>query len=87
VLLLSPPAELRRARHRRRGRVRVTIRRGTIELKARANSAVAPGQEFIPFCYAEAVANVPQLDPFGKIPEYTFCAAKVKSVAIPAVAE
>ena len=39
---------------------------------------------FIPFCYAEAAANVltnPQLDPFGKIPEYKFCAAKVEPVA------
>jgi formate dehydrogenase major subunit len=51
---------------------RVTARRGMIELKARADSAGAPGQVFIPFCYAEA-ANVltnPQLDPFGKIREY-----------------
>ena len=36
---------------------------------------------FIPFCYAEAAANLltnPQLDPFGKIPEYKFCAARVE---------
>ena len=61
--------------------MRVTTRRGKIELKARADSAVAPGMVFIPFCYAEAAANVltnPQLDPFGKIPEYKFCAAKVE---------
>jgi predicted molibdopterin-dependent oxidoreductase YjgC len=45
---------------------------------------------FIPFCYAEAAANVltnPQLDPFGKIPEYKFCAAKVEPVAVRAAAE
>jgi formate dehydrogenase major subunit len=38
---------------------------------------------FIPFCYAEAPANRltnPQLDPFGKIPEFKFCAAKVERV-------
>jgi len=35
---------------------------------------------FIPFCFGEAPANVltnPQLDPFGKIPEFKFCAARV----------
>jgi formate dehydrogenase major subunit len=70
--------------------IRVTTRRGTIELKARADSAVAPGQVFVPFCYAEAAANVltnPQLDPFGKIPEYKFCAARVEPAESRAAAE
>ena len=61
--------------------MRVTTRRGAIELKARADSAVAPGMVFIPFCYAEAAANIltnPQLDPFGKIPEFKYCAARVE---------
>jgi len=38
---------------------------------------------FIPFCYAEAPANVltnRALDPFGKIPEFKFCAARVEAV-------
>jgi formate dehydrogenase major subunit len=75
------PAELRRLGLHPGDRVRVTTRRGTIELKARSDSAIAPGMVFIPFCYAEAAANVltnPQLDPFGKIPEYKFCAARVE---------
>ena len=62
----------------------MTTRRGTIELKARADSAVAPGMVFIPFCYAEAAANVltnPQLDPIGKIPEFKFCAARVEPLS------
>ena len=49
--------------------------------------SVAPGQVFIPFCYAEAAANVltnPQLDPFGKIPEFKFCAARVEPAVIAA---
>jgi len=36
---------------------------------------------FIPFCYYEAAANKltnPVLDPFGKIPEFKYCAVKVK---------
>jgi formate dehydrogenase major subunit len=62
-------------------RVRVITRRGAIELIARIDGAVPPGMLFIPFCYAEAAANVltnPQLDPVGKIPEFKFCAARVE---------
>ncbi|MCZ6511621.1 MAG: hypothetical protein O7A62_13665, partial [Alphaproteobacteria bacterium] len=56
--------------------------RGTIELAARADRDVPEGMVFIPFCFAEAAANLltnPQLDPWGKIPEFKFCAAKVES--------
>jgi formate dehydrogenase major subunit len=62
-------------------RGRVTTRRGAIETKARSDGAVPRGMVFIPFCYAEAAANTltnPALDPFGKIPEYKFCAARVE---------
>ena len=64
--------------------VRVATRRGTIELKARRDTAVPKGMVFIPFCYAEAPANMlthPQLDPVGKIPEFKYCAARVEAVA------
>jgi formate dehydrogenase major subunit len=63
--------------------IRVATRRGAIELKARADSAIPPGMLFIPFCYAEAAANMltnPQLDPFGKIPEFKFCAARIEKI-------
>jgi formate dehydrogenase major subunit len=36
---------------------------------------------FIPFAYVEAAANLltnPALDPFGKIPEFKYCAARVE---------
>ena len=39
---------------------------------------------FIPFCFAEAAANVltnPQLDPYGKIPEFKFSAANVERLS------
>jgi formate dehydrogenase major subunit len=42
--------------------------------------AVQEGTVFIPFAYVEAAANIltnPQLDPYGKIPEYKFCAVKI----------
>ncbi|MEM7403811.1 MAG: formate dehydrogenase subunit alpha [Pseudomonadota bacterium] len=64
--------------------IRVSTRRGIIELKARVDAAVPEGMIFIPFCYAEAAANTltnPALDPMGKIPEFKFCAAKVEPVA------
>ena len=60
--------------------VRVETRRGAITLRLMADRQVAEGMIFIPFCYGEAPANVltnPQLDPFGKIPEFKFCAARI----------
>jgi formate dehydrogenase major subunit len=44
---------------------------------------VPDGLVFVPFCYAEAPANLltnAALDPFGKIPEFKFCAARVEPV-------
>jgi formate dehydrogenase major subunit len=70
--------------------VRVGTRRGAISLKVRQDGAVPEGALFIPFCFAEAPANFltnPRLDPFGKIPEFKFCAAKVEPIAEPAAAE
>jgi formate dehydrogenase major subunit len=84
------PAELRRLGIAAGDPVRVTTRRLENAITARPVRATAPGMVFIPFCYAEAAANVltnPQLDPFGKIPEYKFCAAKVEPVRVKAAAE
>ena len=44
---------------------------------------IPDGVVFIPFAYVEAAANLltnPALDPFGKIPEFKFCAARVEAV-------
>jgi formate dehydrogenase major subunit len=63
--------------------IRVSTRRGTVELAARQDDAMPDGVVFIPFCYTEAAANLltnPALDPFGKIPEFKFCAARVEKV-------
>ena len=63
--------------------VRLTTRRGTIELAARIDAGVPDGLVFAPFCYTEAAANLltnPALDPFGKIPEFKYCAARVEAV-------
>jgi len=64
-------------------RLRVTTRRGTIELIARLDNGVAEGSLFTPFCFAEAAANQltnSALDPYGKIPEFKFCAARVEKM-------
>ena len=49
---------------------------------ARADAGIPRGSVFIPFCYYEAAANLltnPVLDPFGKIPEFKYCAVRVKA--------
>jgi formate dehydrogenase major subunit len=60
--------------------ISVETRRGAVKLKARADRDVAEDMVFIPFCFAESPANMltnPQLDPYGKIPEFKFCAARI----------
>ncbi len=62
--------------------IKVTTRRGTIELQSRADDAIPDDMIFIPFCYAEAAANTltnAALDPVGKIPEFKYCAARVEA--------
>ena len=64
--------------------VRVITRRGEVELNTRQDDAIPDGVVFIPFAYVEAAANIltnPALDPFGKIPEFKFCAARVEKAA------
>jgi formate dehydrogenase major subunit len=61
--------------------VRVSTRRGSIELSARQDDSIPDGVVFIPFAFVEAAANLltnPALDPFGKIPEFKYCAARVE---------
>ena len=60
--------------------VQVKTKRGSIVIKVRSDKEIPEGMVFIPFCFAEAAANVltnPQLDPYGKIPEFKFSAASV----------
>ena len=64
--------------------IRVETRRGSIELLARSDADVPTGVVFVPFCYSEAAVNFltnPALDPFGKIPELKFSAARLEKVA------
>jgi formate dehydrogenase alpha subunit len=64
-------------------RVRVSSRRGTIELSALITSRCAAGIVFIPFHYSEAAANVlttRALDPVAKIAEVKVCAVRIEKV-------
>jgi formate dehydrogenase major subunit len=68
--------------------VTVASRRGSVSLYARADDGTPPGTVFIPFCYYEAAANLltnPVLDPFGKIPEFKYCAVQITPGGIVAV--
>ncbi|HVS27317.1 MAG TPA: formate dehydrogenase subunit alpha [Burkholderiales bacterium] len=61
--------------------ITVESRRGEISLYARADDGTPRGVVFIPFCFYEAAANLltnPALDPVGKIPEFKYCAVRVK---------
>jgi formate dehydrogenase major subunit len=77
------PRELHRLNLEPGDMLRVETRRGAVEVKVRADNEVPVGMVFMPFCYAEAAANLltnPALDPAGKIPEFKFCAARISPV-------
>ena len=83
------PATLRKLGVEPGGMVRLSTRRGSIEIMARADRAVAPDMVFVPFAYVEAAANIltnPALDPYGKIPEFKFAAVRVEAVEAGSVA-
>ena len=70
--------------------IAVETRRGRIELAARLDPNLPKGMIFVPFCFTEAPANMltnPALDPYGKIPELKFSAARMSVVEKMAVAE
>nr|WP_315486694.1 formate dehydrogenase subunit alpha [uncultured Undibacterium sp.] len=60
--------------------VTITSRRGEVSLYARADDSSPRGAVFVPFCYYEAAINKltnAALDPYGKIPEFKYCAIKI----------
>ncbi len=62
--------------------VRLSTRRGSLTVMARADRAVSEGNVFMPFAFVEAAANTltnPALDPYGKIPEFKFSAVRVEA--------
>ncbi len=65
--------------------MRAESRRGSLVARVRADPGVQRGTIFMAFCYAEAAANLltsEELDPFGKIPEFKFCAIRIKAATV-----
>jgi formate dehydrogenase major subunit len=61
-------------------RVKVTSRRGSVEVEARITDIVAEGVLFMPFHFADGPANLltnTAIDPIAKIPELKVCAARI----------
>jgi formate dehydrogenase major subunit len=76
------PSTLRKLGVPAGGTVRLTTKRGSIEIMAREDRAVAPDMVFLPFAFVEAAANIltnPAVDPYGKIPEFKFSAVRVEA--------
>jgi formate dehydrogenase major subunit len=68
--------------------ITIASRRGKVTLYARADDSSPHGAVFVPFCYYEAAINKltnSALDPFGKIPEFKYCAVHVSLGGIPPV--
>jgi formate dehydrogenase major subunit len=60
--------------------LRLETRRGAITAQIRRDPGMPRGSVVMPFCYVEAAANIltnPVLDPFGKIPEFKYCAVRL----------
>ena len=60
--------------------ITLASRRGSVALYARADDSSPRGAVFVPFCYYEAAINRltnAALDPFGKIPEFKYCAVRM----------
>ena len=59
------------------------ITRAEAKLHLRLDEGTPDGAVFMPFAYAEAAANLltnAVLDPFGKIPEFKYCAVAVQAL-------
>jgi formate dehydrogenase major subunit len=68
--------------------ITINSRRGQVSLYARADESSPPGAVFVPFCYYEAAINKltnSALDPFGKIPEFKYCAVRLSLGGTPPV--
>ncbi|QQX81033.1 formate dehydrogenase subunit alpha [Shewanella sp. KX20019] len=66
-------------------KLKLSTRRGEIEIDAFVTKRAQAGVIFLPFHFAEAAANKltnNALDPVAKIPEFKVCAVKVEKVAV-----
>ncbi len=62
-------------------------RRGEVAIHVRRDDGTPQGAVYVPFAYYEAAANLltnDALDPFGKIPEFKYCAVAIRRGGEPA---
>ena len=67
--------------------ITVESRRGQVAIHVRRDDGTPRGAVFVPFAYYEAAANLmtnAALDPFGKIPEFKYCAVAIRRGGTPA---
>ena len=77
------PADAAKLGIRAGERVKVTSRRGSVEVEARITDIVAEGVLFMPFHFADGPANLltnTVTDPIAKIPELKVCAARIEKI-------
>jgi formate dehydrogenase major subunit len=75
-------SELQRLGLRAGDVVAIASRRGRLHLQLRQDDGMPTGTVFMPFAYQEAAANLlthAALDPFGKIPEFKYCAVRIET--------
>ena len=62
--------------------ITLSSRRGEVVLRVRRDDGTPQGAVFVPFAYYESAINLltnPALDPFGKIPEFKYCAVAIRA--------
>ena len=77
------PDDMRRLGIEDGGFARLESRRGCLKARVRPDAGLQQGSVFMAFCYVEAAVNlltVEDLDPYGKIPEFKFCAVRASAV-------
>jgi formate dehydrogenase major subunit len=80
------PADLEALEAESGDTIALETRRGRLTALARRDDGVPKGAVFIPFCFVEAAANLltnAVLDPFGKIPEFKYCAVRLQKLDTP----
>jgi len=66
--------------------ITIRSRRGEVAIHVRRDDGTPGGAVFVPFAYYEAAANLMTnavLDPFGKIPEFKYCAVRIERGGVP----
>ncbi|HSV80788.1 MAG TPA: formate dehydrogenase subunit alpha, partial [Ramlibacter sp.] len=74
------PADLRRLALAAGEEVVLQSRRGEVRCAVRVDEGTPEGAVFLPFAFREAAANLltnAAIDPFGKIPEFKYCAVRI----------